>query len=248
MNGKVDKAMDQGWPKAPQTTFRHSLPGLALWTAKVVSEFMLTNDMAERKPGRPRTLQDDAIFQAVYRVLTRIGPGRLTLAAVAAELDCSAPALLKRFGSKRKLMLASAEWSVRAFRAELQHARQAHASPLAALRTWLLLPTAPGTNQPVGSTGLANALQLYFDEAADPEFQAIWNRWIETYEAGIVQLLDEAVAAGELVDHCDSTRVGRTLHVAMAGAGMLRIGDPRWSTQERSREAFETIVNPWLHK
>lgn len=207
---------------------------------------MPTNDHPEHKVGRPRALHDDTIFRAVFRVLARMGPRQLTLAAVAAELGCSPPALLKRFGSKRKLLLASAEWSVRAGRAERERIRRSHASPLMALRAWLLLPAAPGTDDLAGRPGFANFLKLYVNEATDPQFHAVWERWIGEYEAGILQMLNEAVMAGELVDHVDAVALGRALHLAMAGAGVLWIGDPRWSSQNRSRDAYEMIVGPWL--
>lgn len=203
------------------------------------------DDQAQRKVGRPRTLQDEAIFQAVYKVLAQRGTSGLTLATVAAELECSAPALVKRFGSRRKLILAFAQWSAQQARADLERARRADASSLAELQAWLLHPTAPGMDQPTGSSGLANGLQLYVTEAADPEFRAIWKRWIEAYETGIVRILDEAVAGEELVAQCDTVALGRTLHLAMAGAGTLWIGDPERETQERSREAFEVIIGPW---
>ena len=65
-----------------------------------------------REVGRPRSFEDDAIFAATARVIARVGHDGLTLAAIAEEVGCSAPALVQRFGSKRALVRAYIEWSI----------------------------------------------------------------------------------------------------------------------------------------
>jgi AcrR family transcriptional regulator len=61
------------------------------------------------RTGRPRSVSDEAIFDAVRAVVTEVGPSGLTLAAIADRVGLSAPALTQRFGSKRSLLLAYAE-------------------------------------------------------------------------------------------------------------------------------------------
>ena len=55
---------------------------------------------------RPRTVSDAQILYATQRAMSRLGPTRMTLAAVAKEAGLSAATLVQRFGSKRGLMLA----------------------------------------------------------------------------------------------------------------------------------------------
>ena len=55
---------------------------------------------------RRRKAEDADVFAAMGRVMRRVGPADLTLAAIAAEAGVTAGALVQRFGSKRQLILA----------------------------------------------------------------------------------------------------------------------------------------------
>lgn len=59
-------------------------------------------------PGRPRSVSDEAIFEAVTAVISDVGPKGLTLAAVAKRVGLTASALTQRFGSKHGLLVAFA--------------------------------------------------------------------------------------------------------------------------------------------
>ena len=54
---------------------------------------------------RPRKVSDDDIYMAAQRAMSRLGPGELTLADIAAEAGVTAGLLVQRFGSKRDLLL-----------------------------------------------------------------------------------------------------------------------------------------------
>ena len=58
---------------------------------------------------RPRKVTDDELFAATYAAMTKLGPGELTLAAIAKEAGVTAAVLVQRFGSKRDLLLTLAE-------------------------------------------------------------------------------------------------------------------------------------------
>src|SRR5690242_14919034 len=93
-----------------------------------------------RRPeiARPRLVSDDVILDATRRVLAESGPAQLTLAAVGDRAGLAAPTLLQRFGSKRGLLLAAAERSAQQVLPAADEAEARHASPLTALRTFLL--------------------------------------------------------------------------------------------------------------
>ena len=57
--------------------------------------------------ARPRTISDEELIAATVRVMSRLGPVKMTLAAVAEEAGVTAATLVQRFGSKRRLMLTS---------------------------------------------------------------------------------------------------------------------------------------------
>jgi AcrR family transcriptional regulator len=102
--------------------------------------------------ARRKKVPDPEVFEAIVRVMMRVGPGDLTLAAIAAEAGLTAGALVQRFGSKRGLMLAHARYAaatgdiglapkparkgsaLRAIRVAVEPFAELAASPEAALR------------------------------------------------------------------------------------------------------------------
>jgi AcrR family transcriptional regulator len=86
---------------------------------------------------RPRTVSDEAILDAVRDLAHRIGPARLTFAAVAAEVGLSAATLVQRFGSRRDLLLAADKRGVDLWGDALDRATAA--SPLAHVVEGLVL-------------------------------------------------------------------------------------------------------------
>src|SRR5688500_15706603 len=82
---------------------------------------------------RPRQNTDLQILQATFRAIARLGPAKMTLAAVAAEAGVSAASLVQRFGSKRALLLAAAADAAGGHVYIFEGLRQKHRSPRAAL-------------------------------------------------------------------------------------------------------------------
>src|SRR5512143_2648306 len=91
-----------------------------------------------RKPGRPRTVSDEAIYWAAVGVLAEHGAGGLTLARVAEALGVTSAAVRQRFGSKRGLLLDIARRRASGVDVGFAAARERHRSPLAALEAALL--------------------------------------------------------------------------------------------------------------
>ncbi|MFG2226519.1 TetR/AcrR family transcriptional regulator [Streptomyces sp. NPDC048644] len=56
--------------------------------------------------GRPRQVEDEAVFAAMGTVLLRVGWARMTMSEIAAELGVTPAALRQRFGAKRELFAA----------------------------------------------------------------------------------------------------------------------------------------------
>ena len=85
---------------------------------------------------RPRKVSDDELFAATHAVMNRVGPGELTLAAIAREAGVTAAVLVQRFGSKRDLLLTLAERFADGSGDLLGDLIKRHRSPLAALRAY----------------------------------------------------------------------------------------------------------------
>ena len=190
--------------------------------------------------ARPRTVADADILMALHAVVGRIGPMRMTLADVAAEVGLSAATLVQRFGSKRGLLLAFAKAGAETAEDCFTSVRARHASPLDALTAAATLMT-----QSMGSPQeLANGLAFLQLDIGDREFRKYALEGVEKTHAGYRALLDDAVKARELKP-CDTAKLA---HAVAALSGGSLIG---WAVWQRGaaatwvRRDLETLLAPY---
>jgi AcrR family transcriptional regulator len=189
---------------------------------------------------RPRTIDDSAILQAAARVISRLGPSTFTLADVATAVRLSPATLVQRFGSKRGLMLALAQTGVDGIDACFSAVRAAHAGPLEALRA----AATEMTRHVDTPEEMANHLAFLQIDLRDPEFYRLMLENSTRILAGYKALLDEAIAAGELV-RCDTRRLARAVG-AMAGGSLILWAVMRDGTAEAFvRKDLETLLAPY---
>src|SRR5688500_6337539 len=132
---------------------------------------MITNKPVPRDVGRPRSFADHDIFAATARAVTRFGYARLTVEAVAADVGCTGPALIRRFGSKRGLLLTHLDWSNAASRERFRQARAAHDFPPAALRARFQIPADERLDEVADPAGYANLVIFHLAAWSDPELR-----------------------------------------------------------------------------
>lgn len=145
--------------------------------------------------GRPRSVSDGAIFEAVAEVVTAAGPSRLTLTAIAQRVGLSAPALTQRFGSKRGLLVAFATREVGSVGDLFEAARSSASGPLETIRAALSALPGPITTR----EGLANNLAFLEMDLTDPELRPHAVAQSRALRAKIAALLHEATETGEIV-------------------------------------------------
>jgi AcrR family transcriptional regulator len=163
---------------------------------------------------RPRKVSDDEIYAAAYRAMTRVGPGELTLARIATEAGVTPAALSQRFGSKRELLLALAAGAATSAGEFIRALAEKHRSPLAAIREYAECMAHLAPSPAVLARNLAY-LQI---DLADPAFRAHLAVQARATRTGLEDLLERAVAAGELVADTDVHGLARTLEVALNGS------------------------------
>jgi AcrR family transcriptional regulator len=189
---------------------------------------------------RPRTVPDEHILGAAQRVMSRLGPARLTLAAVAREAGLSPATLVQRFGSKRGLIQALWADALSAIDACFEMLRPAHTSPLAAV-------LAAATEMPRHTSSpeeMANHLAFLQIDVSDPEFHPYLLEMSQRTEAWYRALLDEAVAAGEIVK-TDTALLARAIG-ATAGGSLIGWAIFREGTAEAwVRRDVETLIAPY---
>jgi AcrR family transcriptional regulator len=190
---------------------------------------------------RPRAASDAQVFEAVHHAVSRLGPARMTLADVGAEVGVSAAALVQRYGSKRALLLAVSRASMAGFRDHVARIRRAHHSPLAALDDFAT-SMARYTRSP---EELANQLAMFQLNLTDPEFHELGLAYFRAERKELKAMLDAAVAAGELRPAADTARLARMIQVVMNG-GRLVWAVLREGTLERwTRRDLEALLEPY---
>lgn len=191
--------------------------------------------------ARPRTVSDEDLMRAAARAMGRLGPVKLTLAAVAREAGVTAATLVQRFGSKRGLLLKIAAESAQYGDACFEQVRAAHPdSPLDALLA------AAGGLADIADTPeeLANSLAFLQIDISDPEFYVHMRELSKKTVAGYRSLLKEAIAAGQLKPH-DTLRMARAIN-AIAGGSLIAWAVFREGTARRwlGRD-LETLLAPY---
>ena len=189
---------------------------------------------------RPRTRHDADILEAAGRVISRLGPARFRLADVAREIGLSAATLVQRFGSKRGLMLALAESARDSVDACFDLVRRAHRSPLSAL----VAAATEMTKYVESPEAMSNHLAFLQMDLSDPDFYAVMLENSRRIDAGYRQLIEAAVAAGEL-QGCDTARLARAVGAMSTGSligwAIYRQGNAaKWV-----RADLQTILAPY---
>lgn len=156
------------------------------------------------------------MFGAATRVMARVGPADLTLAAIAAEAGFTAGALVQRFGSKQQLLRAMSA-RVGGSAGEMVDAlRRAHDSPLAALRAY-----ARGHAHLAASPeALARNLAYLQLDLTDPELYAGLLAHAKATRKGLADLVKAAQAAGELRAGARPRALARLIEVTLTGSMM----------------------------
>jgi AcrR family transcriptional regulator len=190
---------------------------------------------------RPRTTSDEQIMTATMRAMSRLGPVRLTLAAVAKEAGVSAATLVQRFGSKRALLLTLCRAAADSGDACFVQVRAAHpGSPLTALMA-AATEMARMTRTP---EEMSNHLAFLQIDLSDPDFYRYLLEMSRKTLIGYDALLREAVAAGEL-RRCDTARLARAIN-AIVGGSMIGWAVFRKGRADRwVRRDVETLLDPY---
>jgi AcrR family transcriptional regulator len=165
---------------------------------------------------RPRKASDDEVFAAAARVMSRVGPAELTLAAIAAEAGLTAGALVQRFGSKLALLRTMSKGLAGHTDDIAAAIRAAAPSPLAAVVAYArcvagLAPT---------PAALARNLAYLTLDLTDRHLYPSLLRQAQATRAAYRAYLEEAVAAGELAAGTDVAVLTRAIETAVNGSLM----------------------------
>lgn len=163
---------------------------------------------------RPRKVSDDEVFAAAYRAMTRLGPGELTLAEIATEAGLTAGALVQRFGSKRELLLQLSAGAADGNAAFIRDLRGKHRSTIAVLRAYAECLA----DLAASPAALARNLAYLQIDLTDDDFRKHLLAQAKATRSAIVELLTDAIRAGELSRDTDPRALARTVETALSGS------------------------------
>ena len=170
---------------------------------------------ATPKLGRPRQVEDDAVFAAMAEVLLRVGWGHLSLNEVAREVGVTPAALRQRFGGKRDLLVAFHAWGTRVVRDAAPRSPGPHESPLDVLRA-MIRDSVASTRTPAR---MLNAMSVFTVVGADPELRRLTRQRFDTAVDRSASLLDEAIRRGEIAG-VEAEPLARQLQNCLLGAAL----------------------------
>jgi AcrR family transcriptional regulator len=189
---------------------------------------------------RPRETSDEEIVAAAARAMQRYGPGQLTLAHVAKEAGVVPATLIQRFGTKRRLLLAVCRTAPRSVPQQFAATRAKYKS---ALKTLVELYVACSAFASTPES-MANGLAYLQNDLSDPEFRTITLVQFKVLQAETRKLLDEAVAARELVK-CDTAELARLIQQANGGSMLHWAVFREGSLAAWLRRDLEALLGPY---
>lgn len=188
--------------------------------------------------GRPRGIEDAAILRAAVDVIGRVGPARLTLAAVAGEVGLVPGTLVQRFGSKHGLLLALAAQSAKDAAALPGRGWQQHGSPLAALTALVVTSMTPMATP----ESFANHLAFLCLDLTDPQLHEHALAVHQAHGRAVAALLAAAVSAGELRAGTDVPALAGSVQAVTAGAGLTWALDRQGTLPERLSRELRAVL------
>ena len=191
---------------------------------------------------RPRKVSDDEVYQAAYQVMQRLGPGELTLADIAAAAGVTAGALVQRFGSKRDLMLKLSERYAGGVGEMFSQLRQAHRSPLAALRAYADCMAGMAATP----AALLRNLQYLQIDLTDEDFRKNFARSARDTRAELQKLVRDAVAAKELTPATNPRQLARTIEAVIGGSMLSWAHYQEGSAAKYIRDDLNAVLKPYL--
>jgi AcrR family transcriptional regulator len=198
-----------------------------------------------RDVGRPRSFSDEDAFQATTKLLIEHGASGITLADLARELGCTAPALNVRFGSRIGLLKAYYAWATQMDSERFKRVREQYDSPLAAVRARFSMPARDRLEELVDSTGQAKLLSLLAEAQADSQFSDLVAERNQSFERDLTDLLQAAIDAGEL-EPCDPAGLAHLVFTSLVGASFIWSVKPAGSVVDETVSILETALTPCL--
>jgi AcrR family transcriptional regulator len=174
--------------------------------------------------------------------MSRVGPGELTLAAIGDEAGMTAGALVQRFGSRRQLLLSMTARFAESAGDLIARLRSEQGSPLAAIRAYADCMSQVAASPAVFARNLAY-LQI---DLTDADFRRHLVTHARATRTALQQLVEAAMAAGELARTTDAAGLARIIEAIVSGSMMTWAFYRQGSAKRWMRRDLEAVLAPHL--
>lgn len=192
--------------------------------------------------ARPRKLNDDDVFMAAHRAISRLAPGELTLAHIAEEAGCTAGLLVQRYGSKRELLLALSEKFSGGTAEMFAELRKGHRSPLATLRAYSDCMAHMAATPAAFARNFAY-LQI---DLTDEDFRKNLVVHARASREELEKLIREAIKAEELLPSTNAKQLARTIEAVVGGSMLSWAFYQDGPAQKWMRHDLDAVLKPYL--
>jgi AcrR family transcriptional regulator len=211
-----------------------------VWTTPAGSRWPeLGNDDLLILVARPRLTTDTALLDAAATVLARTGSTGFTLELAGQQAGVSAATLVKRFGSKRGLLIASSQRWIDSI--EPEPASSPGESPLATLHR-LSVRSYIDHSQPDDAALHVSSLAA---DLGDPELTRLLALGWARKRSQLERLIRRAIDAGELRNAPAPAMAARTLFALLEGSFLGWTVDPSGSLLSILDTEFDNLIASW---
>jgi AcrR family transcriptional regulator len=187
---------------------------------------------------RPRTVDDEQLLDAAQDVMFESGPAAFTLERAATRAGTSAATYVKRFGSKRELLLALNRRWVASVEPGLSEAVAGERTAYGRLRAAALWGFSD-LDSPARAANQLGALAL---DLSDDEMRELLAEGWRLVQGRLAELAAAAIKAGELRSDLAPREVARALFAAGEGTRLAWSVEPKGSLTGRAEATVDLIL------
>lgn len=194
------------------------------------------------KLGRPRQVEDEAVFAAMATVLLRTGWAHMTVQRIAAEVGVTPAALRQRFGAKYELFAAFYAWHTdRLKEAAAAGPAEDDDGPVVETLVAQARASVAGIETP---EQMRNAMSPFTEIALTPEMRRMAGERFEAATARAAALLERARDRGEITG-ADPADLARRLRDAQMGASLAWAITGGRPIADELAETVERLLAPY---
>jgi AcrR family transcriptional regulator len=189
--------------------------------------------------ARPRLHTDEQLLDAADAVLARVGSARFTLELAAQEAGVSAPTLVKRFGGKRDLLIASSQRWVDSI--DETPSVEAGEGALDALRRHSVGSYAD-SDQIANAANHVSSLAM---DLGDPELTRLLALGWDRKRRQLTSVIARGIETGAFPGTLEPTAAARTLFALLEGTFLAWTVEPHGSLTPILDDEFDRLTTTW---